>query len=173
MSSAAQYVRFKNKIRFTDRKFMKHLLIASLLTLASAAAVAQTQVEVKDAWVRATVQQQKTTGAFMQLNAKQDARLVEVRAPIASTVEIHQMSMENNIMRMRAVAGIDLPAGKSVELKPGGYHIMLINLKQQIKDGDLVPVTLVVEGKDKKRQTIELQVPARPLNSAAADAIKH
>jgi len=152
---------------------MKHLLIASLLTLASAAAVAQTQVEVKDAWVRATVQQQKTTGAFMQLNAKQDARLVEVRAPIASTVEIHQMSMENNIMRMRAVAGIDLPAGKSVELKPGGYHIMLINLKQQIKDGDLVPVTLVVEGKDKKRQTIELQVPARPLNSAAADAIKH
>lgn len=152
---------------------MKHLLVASLLTLASTVALAQTQVEVKDAWVRATVQQQKTTGAFMQLNAKQDARLVEVRAPIASTVEIHQMSMENNVMRMRAVAGIDLPAGKSVELKPGGYHIMLINLKQQIKDGDLVPVTLVVEGKDKKRQTIELQVPARPLNSAAADAIKH
>lgn len=152
---------------------MKHLLVASLLTLASTAALAQTQVEVKDAWVRATVQQQKTTGAFMQLNAKQDARLVEVRAPIASMVEIHQMSMENNVMRMRAVAGIDLPAGKSVELKPGGYHIMLINLKQQIKDGDLVPVTLVVEGKDKKRQTIELQVPARPLNSAAADAIKH
>jgi copper(I)-binding protein len=152
---------------------MKHLLVASLLTLASTAALAQTQVEVKDAWVRATVQQQKTTGAFMQLNAKQDARLVEVRAPIANTVEIHQMSMENNVMRMRAVAGIDLPAGKSVELKPGGYHIMLINLKQQIKDGDLVPVTLVVEGKDKKRQTIELQVPARPLNSAAADAIKH
>jgi copper(I)-binding protein len=152
---------------------MKHLLVASLLTLASTASLAQTQVEVKDAWVRATVQQQKTTGAFMQLNAKQDARLVEVRAPIASTVEIHQMSMENNIMRMRAISGIDLPAGKSVELKPGGYHIMLINLKQQIKDGDLVPVTLVVEGKDKKRQTIELQVPARPLNSAAADAIKH
>lgn len=152
---------------------MKHLLVASLLTLASAVALAQTQVEVKDAWVRATVQQQKTTGAFMQLNAKQDARLVEVRAPIANTVEIHQMSMENNVMRMRAVAGIDLPAGKSIELKPGGYHIMLINLKQQIKDGDLVPVTLVVEGKDKKRQTIELQVPVRPLNSAAADAIKH
>ena len=152
---------------------MKHLLVASLLTLASTAALAQTQVEVKDAWVRATVQQQKTTGAFMQLNAKQDARLIEVRAPIASTVEIHQMSMENNVMRMRAVAGIDLPAGKSIELKPGGYHIMLINLKQQIKDGDLVPVTLVVEGKDKKRQTIELQVPVRPLNSAAADAIKH
>lgn len=151
---------------------MKHLLVASLLTVASTIALAQTQVEVKDAWVRATVQQQKTTGAFMQLTARQDAHLVEVRAPIAGTVEIHQMSMENNIMRMRTVSGIDLPAGKAVEFKPGGYHIMLINLKQQIKDGDLVPVTLVVEGKDKKRQTIELQVPARPLNSAAAGALK-
>lgn len=150
---------------------MKHVILASLLALSTTAALAQ--VEVKDPWVRATVQQQKTTGAFMQLSAKQDARLVEVRSPAAGVVEIHQMSMANHIMRMRAVPGLDLPAGKAVDLKPGGYHIMLVNLKQQIKDGDLVPVTLVVEGKDKKRQTIELQVPARPLNGAAADAIKH
>lgn len=150
---------------------MKHVILASLLALSATAALAQ--VEVKDPWVRATVQQQKTTGAFMQLSAKQDARLVEVRSPAAGVVEIHQMSMENNIMRMRSVPGLDLPAGKAIDLKPGGYHIMLVNLKQQIKDGDLVPVTLVVEGKDKKRQTIELQVPARPLNGAAADAIKH
>lgn len=150
---------------------MKHVILASLLALSATAALAQ--VEVKDPWVRATVQQQKTTGAFMQLSAKQDARLVEVRSPAAGVVEIHQMSMANHIMRMRAVPGLDLPAGKAIDLKPGGYHIMLVNLKQQIKDGDLVPVTLVVEGKDKKRQTIELQVPARPLNGAAADAIKH
>lgn len=150
---------------------MKHVILASLLALSATAALAQ--VEVKDPWVRATVQQQKTTGAFMQLTAKQDARLVEVRSPAAGVVEIHQMSMENHIMRMRAVPGLDLPAGTAVDLKPGGYHIMLVNLKQQIKDGDLVPVTLVVEGKDKKRQAIELQVPARPLNGAAADAIKH
>lgn len=149
---------------------MKQLILASLLALSASAALAQ--VEVKDAWVRATVPQQKITGAFMQLNAKQDARLVEVRSPAAGSAEIHEMSMENNIMKMRAVSGVDLPAGKPVDLKPGGYHIMLINLKQQIKDGDLVPLTLVVEGKDKKRQTIELQVPARPLN-AAAGAMKH
>lgn len=154
---------------------MKYIIFASLLALSATAAVAQ--VEVKDPWVRATVQQQKSTGAFMQLTAKQDARLIEVHSPAASAVEIHEMSMTNNIMRMRAVPGLDLPAGKTVDLKPGGYHIMLINLKQQVKDGDLVPVTLVVEGKDKERQTIELQVPARPLNSAAPgaapDAIKH
>ncbi|MEO8598374.1 MAG: copper chaperone PCu(A)C [bacterium] len=150
---------------------MKNVILASLLALSATAALAQ--VEVKDPWVRATVQQQKTTGAFMQLTAKQDARLIEVRSPAANAVEIHQMSMNNNIMKMRAVSGLDLPAGKTVDLKPGGYHIMLINLKQQVKEGDLVPVTLVVEGKDKERQTIALQVPVRPLNSASADSIKY
>ncbi|MGV8899111.1 MAG: copper chaperone PCu(A)C [Burkholderiaceae bacterium] len=152
---------------------MKNVILASLLVLSTNAALAQVEVEVKDSWVRATVQQQKTTGAFMQLTTKQDARLVEARSPAASAVEIHEMSMANNIMRMRAIPGLNLPAGKTVELKPGGYHIMLINLKQQVKEGDLIPVTLVIEGKDKKRQTIELQVPVRPLNSAAPDAIKH
>ncbi|MGV8894311.1 MAG: copper chaperone PCu(A)C [Burkholderiaceae bacterium] len=152
---------------------MKNFIFASLLALSAATALAQVEVEVKDSWVRATVLQQKTTGAFMQLTAKQDARLIEVRSSAASAVEIHQMSMNNNIMKMRAVPGLDLPAGKTIDLKPGGYHIMLINLKQQIKEGNLVPVTLVVEGKDKERQTIELQVPVRPLNSASADSIKH
>lgn len=150
---------------------MKNVILASLLALSATAALAQ--VEVKDPWVRATVQQQKTTGAFMQLTAIQDARLVEIRSPAADTVEIHQMSMANNIMRMRAVPELELPAGKAVDLKPGGYHIMLINLKQQVKDGDLVPVTLVFESNDKKRQTIELQVPVRPLNNTSADSIKH
>lgn len=149
---------------------MKQLILASLLALSATAALAQ--VEVKDPWVRATVQQQKTTGAFMQLTSQQDARLLEVRSPAAARVEIHQMSMANNVMRMRAVPGLDLPAGTAVDLKPGGYHIMLVNLNRQITAGDLVPLTLVFEDKDKQRQTIELQVPARPLNGAAADAIK-
>lgn len=121
------------------------------------------QVTVEGPWVRATVPQQKATGAFMQLSAQQDMRLVEVRSSAAAVVEIHEMKMENDIMRMRAVSGLDLPAGKTVELKPGGYHVMLIDLKQQIKDGDVVPITLVLEGKDKKRETIELKALARPL----------
>lgn len=139
------------------------------LTLAALAlgAAAHAQVSVKDAWVRATVPQQKATGAFMQIVSAQDARLVEAKSPVAGIVEIHEMAMVDQVMKMRAVPGLALPAGKAVELKPGGYHVMLMDLKGQVKDGDQVPLTLVVEGKDGKRQTLELKVPARPLNAAA------
>jgi copper(I)-binding protein len=128
------------------------------------------QVAVKDPWVRATVPAQSATGAFMQLNATKGSRLVEARSPVAGVVEIHEMAMVDNVMKMRAVPGIDLPAGKAVDLKPGGYHVMLMDLKQQIKEGDAVPITLVVEGSDKKRSTIEIKAPARPLASASGGA---
>lgn len=127
---------------------------------------AQAQVTVSDAWVRATVAQQKATGAFMQLKSVKDVRLLEVRSPVAGVAEIHKMEMADNMMKMRAVDSIDLPAGKVVELKPGAYHIMLMDLKAQVKDGDVVPVTLFVEGKDKKRETIEVKAIAKPLNQA-------
>jgi copper(I)-binding protein len=77
------------------------------------------------------------------------------------------MKMENGIMKMRPVPELSLAAGKPVDLKPGGFHIMLTGLKQQIREGDIVPLTLVAESKDKKRETIVLKVPARPLNSTA------
>ena len=139
------------------------------LTLAALAlgAAAHAQVSVKDAWVRATVPQQKATGAFMQIVSAQDAKLVEAKSPAAGVVEIHEMAMVDQVMKMRAVPGLALPAGKMVELKPGGYHVMLMDLKAQVKEGDQVPLTLVVEGRDGKRQTLELKVPARPLNAAA------
>lgn len=145
---------------------MKNLIFASLIALSAASAIAQ--VTVKDPWARATVPHQKATGVFMQLTAQQDARLVEAQSPVAEIVEIHEMKMENEVMKMRPVSDLPLPADKTVELRPGGFHIMLMGLKQQIKEGDVVPVTLVVESKDKKRETIALQVPARPLNSMAA-----
>ncbi len=125
------------------------------------------QVTVKDPWVRATVSQQKATGAFMQLTSTQDVRLVEAKSPVAGVVEVHEMSMEKDVMKMRAVPALELPAGKMVELKPGGYHVMLMDLKQQMKEGDTVPLTLVVEGKDKKRSTIEVKAPVKPLAAAA------
>lgn len=145
------------------------------LTLAALvmAAAAQAQVSVKDAWVRATVPQQKATGAFMQLTAASDAKLVEVRSPVAGIVEIHEMAMVGDVMKMRAVDLLALPAGKTVELKPGGYHVMLMDLKGQVKDGDMVPLTLVVEGRDGKRQNLEVQAPARPLNTAAPGGMGH
>ena len=136
----------------------------------SLAAQAQAQVIVKDAWVRATVPQQKATGAFMQLQSAQDAKLLSAQSPVAGVVEVHEMSMDGGVMKMRAIPSLDLPAGKSVDLKPGGYHVMLMDLKGQVKDGDTVPVTLVVEGKDGKRQNIEIKASAR---MAAAPAMKH
>lgn len=129
------------------------------------ASTAWAQVSVKEPWVRATVPQQKSTGAFMQLIAEQDARLVEVRSPAAKVVEVHEMAMENNVMKMRAVPALALPAGKAVELKPGGYHVMLIDLVAPIKEGERVPLTLVVEGKDGKRETVDVSADVRPLNA--------
>lgn len=128
------------------------------------------QIAVKDAWVRATVPQQMATGAFMQLTAPADSKLVEVKSPAAGIVEIHEMKRENNVMKMRAVNGLDLPAGKTVELKPGGYHVMLMDLKAQVKAGDNVPLTLVFEGKDKKRETVEIKASAKSLTGAAPKA---
>eukprot|EP01032_Pedospumella_encystans_P023293 gene23294-26366_t len=125
------------------------------------AACAQAQVTVKDPWVRATVPAAKASGAFMQLQSAQDARLVEVRSSVAGIAEIHQMAMENNMMKMQRVDGIELPAGKTVELASGGYHIMLMQLKRQLKEGETVPLTLVVRKKDKKLETIELNVAAQ------------
>jgi len=118
------------------------------------------QVMVKDPWVRATVPQQMATGAFMQLSAPAESRLVEVRSSVAGVVEIHEMAMEGNVMKMRAVPGVELPAGKTVELKPGGYHVMLMDLKQQMKEGEVVPVTLVIESGG-KRETIEVKATVR------------
>lgn len=151
---------------------MKQLLIATLLALtASAWAQAPANVDVKDAWLRATVAQQKSTGAFMQLNAKADTRLVEIRSPIAGVVELHEMAMDKDVMKMRAVkAGLALPAGQLVELKPGGYHVMMMDLKGPVKAGDVVPLTLVFEGKDGQRSTLDVKATARPLGNAAAAA---
>ena len=144
--------------------------ITLTLALLVMAATAQAQLSVKDAWVRATVPQQKATGAFMQLTAASDARLVGASSPVAGVVEIHEMAMVQDVMKMRAVASLDLPAGKTVALRPGGYHVMLMDLKGQVKDGDTVPLTLVLEGRDGKRQNVEVQAPVRPLAAAAPAA---
>jgi copper(I)-binding protein len=141
---------------------MKFRVLVSMMLFA-AAAPALAQLQVKDPWVRATVPQQRTSGAYMQLSSSSDLRLVAAHTPVAAIVELHEMKMEGDVMKMSRLPGIDIPAGKPVELKPGGYHIMLIQLKHQLKEGDTVPITLVVEGKDKKRQTVEVKAPVRPL----------
>jgi copper(I)-binding protein len=151
---------------------MKRILFISLFSLAASTAFAQ--VTVTNPWVRATVPQQKATGAFLQIKSAKDARLVEARSPAANVVELHEMTMVDNVMKMRATTGVALPAGKLVELKPGGYHVMLVDLKQPIKEGDRVPLTLVIEDKDHKRETIEVNAVARPLTAVQGPgSMKH
>ncbi len=147
--------------------------LASVL-LAAAASSAQAQTSVKDPWVRGTVAQQKATGMFAQITSPAGGRLVSASSPVAGVVEIHEMTMDGNVMKMRALAdGLALPAGKAVELKPGGYHVMLMDLKQTLKAGDTVPVTLVIEGADKKRETLEIKAPVKALGTDPMAKHKH
>ena len=143
---------------------MKKLTLTALYGLLFALS-AHAQVAIEAPWVRATVLQQKVTGGYMQITSTQDARLVEARSPLAGTIEIHEMNMNGDVMQMRPIDGIDLPAGKRVELKPGGYHLMLLKLKRTIKDGESVPLTLIVEDKDKKRSEVEVAATAKPLTA--------
>ena len=142
-------------------------IVAAALALSVAAVPAWAQVSVSQPWVRGTVQGQKATGAFMQLKSADGAALVAAQTPVAGVVEIHEMKMENNVMKMRALPKLDLPAGQTVELKPGGYHVMLMDLKQPLKKGDTVPITLKIQGKDGKSQDVEVKAEVRELGAAA------
>ena len=145
----------------------KHLL--ALLVVAAFGAQAQTTV--KDPWVRGTVAGQKATGMFGQVTSTTGGKLVAASSPMAGVVEIHEMAMDGNVLKMRAVSGLELPAGKAVDLKPGGYHVMLMDLKQELKPGDAVPVTLVIEGPGGKRESVEIKAPVKAL--AASSDHKH
>lgn len=149
---------------------LKTLLALAALVLSAAA---NAQVEAKNVWTRATVQGQLGTGAFMTLTAKEPVRLVGAASPVAGVVEIHEMAMQGNVMRMRAIDGIDLAAGKPVELKPGGYHVMLMDLKRALKPGERIPVELRFETKDKKQFTLPLEAEVRMSAPGAAMPMKH
>ena len=135
------------------------------------ASAAQAQTTVKDPWARATVAQQKASGAFMQLQSAKGGKLVSASSPVAGVVEIHEMTMDGNVMKMRAVPSLDLPAGKPVELKPGGFHVMLMDLKKPLNAGDTVPITLVVESAG-QRETVEVKAAVRPMSGHGASGDK-
>jgi len=139
-------------------KFSKHLIAAALTTVCAVSAFAQ-NVTVTDAWARATVQGQKATGAFMKITAKDSAKLVGVSSPIAGVAEIHEMKMEKDVMKMAALpSGLDLPAGKVVELKPGSYHVMLMDLKAPLAKDTTVPLTLTLQDAKGMKSTVELKL---------------
>lgn len=132
-----------------------------LLALSLATAAAQAQTAATAPWVRATVAGQQATGLFVELKSPTAARLVGGSSPLAASVEVHEMSMDNGVMRMRALPALALPAGQAVSLKPGGYHVMLMGLKQPVKAGDTVPVTLTIARDGAPPETLTLQATAR------------
>jgi periplasmic copper chaperone A len=124
--------------------------------------MAQTEPEVSvtQAWVRATADGQSGTGGFMTLTAKQALRLVGVASPVAGVAELHEMKMEGDVMKMRALPnGLDLPAGKAIEFKSGGNHLMLMDLNQTLKYGSTVPVTLTFADAQGKQSKLTVQMP--------------
>jgi copper(I)-binding protein len=148
---------------------MSYKLSACLLALfACLASGAWAQaVQVQDAWARATVPGQTATGAFMKLTSRDGALLLGATSPVAGVVELHEMKMDGDVMRMRAVsAGLPLPAGKTVELRPGGYHVMLMDLKSALSKDSTVPLTLVfkdakgVQGKLDIKLSVSTVAPA-------------
>ena len=138
------------------------------LVLLAAAAAAHGQVDVRAAWVRGTVDGQTTAGAYMQLTSDRRASLLGAESPAARSAEIHEMKMEGNVMRMRAVPRLELPPGKTVELKPGGYHMMLVDLKRPLKKGELIPIRLKVELSDRTVKTIQVMAEVRELQERKA-----
>lgn len=138
--------------------------------------VAQAQsVTVQDAWARSTVPGQKATGAFMKLTAQQGARLVAASSPVAGVTEVHEMRMEGDVMRMRAIAGLDLPAGQTVELRPGGYHVMLLDLKTALRKDSSIPLTLVfrdARGVESRQEVLLPVLNMAPLPSAQGPGIQ-
>lgn len=141
------------------------LIVASLL---AAPAWAQSVV-VSGAWVRGTVAGQTATGAFLSLTAREDAALIGVSSPLAAVVELHEMIMDSGVMKMRALPSLALPAGKTVVLRQGSYHIMLMNLKQPLRKGDSVPLTLRIEGKDKQVDALEVKAEVRDLTAPSVN----
>ena len=151
-------------------------LSAALIAGALSTSLMAQSVDVKDAWARATVQGQQATGAFMKLTAKDGAKLVSAASPVAGVTEVHEMKMEGDIMKMRAVqGGLDLPAGKAVELKPGGYHVMLMGLKAPLQKDTTIPLTLTFKDTKGVESKVELKVPvsSTPPMGAMMDHSQH
>lgn len=153
-------------------KPIRSQVAAALLVLASACTFAA-DLEVKTPWVRGTVAGQKATGAFMELSSPAGTTLVGVSSPLAGIAEVHEMKMDGGVMKMRAAPRLDIPAGKAVSLAPGGYHVMLMDLRQPLKAGGVVPLTLQVENKAGKVENVEVRAEVRELTASTPVAGNH
>lgn len=151
----------------------KSMFIGATLATSLLSAFAADPIDIQNGWVRATVAGQSATGAFMTLTAKQDAKLVSVSSPVAGVAEVHEMKMDGDVMRMRAVqGGLSLPAGQAVALKPGGYHVMLMDLKSPVAKDTTVPVTLTFSDAKGAQSQVQLNLPVMAMNPSSMGAGK-
>jgi copper(I)-binding protein len=148
---------------------LKLSFLIALLALGCGSLHAQA-IEVRDAWARAVVPGQRATGAYMKITAKDGATLVAVASSMAGVAELHEMKLEGSVMKMRPVPALDLPAGKMVELKPGGYHVMLMDLKGQLKKDSTIPLTLTFKDAKGVQSKVELKVPVATVAPGAKPA---
>lgn len=139
-------------------------LLPALLLVSLALPRLAGAVDVDDAWARATLPTQKASGAYMTVTSTTPARIVGVSSPVAGIAQVHWMAMQGTTMKMRAVEALELPAGKTISLEPGGYHVMLMDLKRPLTKGDRFPLTLRIEDADKKvtEQTVWVEVRDTP-----------
>lgn len=150
----------------TPNRTLKNLLATTALALSCSAALAQA-LKVEQPWARPTVQGQAAGGGFLRIVGGASAdRLVGARADVAGRVELHTMTMDGDVMRMRQVDTIDVPAGRTVRLEPGGLHLMFMNLKTPLKTGTRFPLTLRFE----KAGEVQVEVPVQPVPPAGAPA---
>ena len=149
---------------------LKHLLSVCLVFVSVAA---QAQVDVSDAWARATVKGQKATGVFMNLKAKKATRLVGVKSEVAAVTELHEMKMDKDVMKMQMVKALDLPAGQTVALKPGGLHVMLMDLKAPVEEDSHVVLTLLFEDAAGVKTQQEVHAVAQKAPMGGADKSQH
>ena len=136
---------------------LRTLWLCATVGLATSSAWAQ--VKVDKAWARATVQGQQATGAFMTLTATQATQLVAVSTPVAGVAEIHEMKMDAGVMKMRALPALNLPAQQAVELKPGGFHLMLMDLKAPLSKDASVALTLTFRDAKGVQSQQQISVP--------------
>jgi periplasmic copper chaperone A len=147
---------------FTIKFIAVYAVLMPTIGLFSSQIMAQTasDVKIEGAWLRTAVEGQKGTGGFMKLTAPANMKLTGVASPVAGIGEVHEMKMEGSVMKMAEVkGGLELPAGKTVELKPGGYHIMLLDLKQGLKVDSQVPVTLTFTNAKGEQSKVEMKMP--------------
>lgn len=145
---------------------MKALRPFTVLAVAlSLSGYAMAQTTVEDAWARATVPGQPATGAFMTLTADSESTLLSVQSPAAKDTQIHQSTMKGDVMSMLPVDEVSLPAGEPVVFDANGYHVMLMGLVKQVKEGDAVPLTLKIKNAQGEEETLEVNAVARALNA--------